>query len=296
MGPLHFADNGARDEIARREVARRFIPGHEALASFVDQPRAFPAERFGQEESWRAGHAHHRRMELHEFEIRNARAGIRRHRDAVAGGDRWIRRLAKHLAGAAGCQQRPSDSNHAAVTIARDVARATACAIGHEELGRTGVLQDPDARVRAHPRPEQPADLAPRRIARVQDAPDAVRRFARQRGRAVTLAIERSAPREQLDDVLRTFANEHVDGSGVAEAVAGGQRVLRMQFRRVVRTKRRGDAALRITGVAFAGIGLRENNDVARRRERQRGAQTGDSAADDEKISAHIHFAILLEP
>jgi hypothetical protein len=32
---------------------------------------------------------------------------------------------------------------------------------------------------------------------------------------------------------------------------------------------------------------------VARLRERQRGAQTGDSAADDEEISAHIHFGML---
>ena len=219
--------------------------------------------------------------------------GIRRHRDAVAGGNRWVRRLAKHLAGTAGCQQRPGDGDYAAVAIAHDVARATACAIGDEELGRARVLQDPDARVLSHSRPEQAANLAPRRIARVQDPPDAVRRLARQRWRAVGLAIERGAPREQLDDVPGTFANEHIDSSGVAEAIARRNRVLRVQRGRIIGTEGRGNAPLCIAGVAFAWIGLRKNDDVARIRERQRGAQTGDSAADDEEVSAHIHFGML---
>ena len=118
-------------------------------------------------------------------------------------------------------------------------------------------------------------------------------RLARQRWRAVDLAIERGAPREQLDDVPGTFANEHIDSSGVAEAIARRNRVLRVQRGRIIGTEGRGNAPLCMAGVAFAWIGLRKNDDVARFRERQRGAQTGDSAADDEEISAHIHFGML---
>ena len=44
-------------------------------------------------------------MELHELEVGHVRARVARERDTVARRDRWIGRLAKHLAGAAGGEQ-----------------------------------------------------------------------------------------------------------------------------------------------------------------------------------------------
>src|SRR6185503_9581847 len=121
----------------------------------------------------------------------------------------------------------------------------------------------------------------------------AVRRLARQRRRAIGLAIELHAPREQLDDVFRALAHEHVHRLGIAQPVAGGDRVARVQRRRVVGTERRRDAALRVAGVALAGVRLREHDDVAGLGERQRGTQARDAAADDEEVSAYIHWVML---
>ena len=45
-------------------------------------------------------------MKLDELEIGDPRAGVIRQRDAVAGGDRRVRRFAEHLSGAAGREQR----------------------------------------------------------------------------------------------------------------------------------------------------------------------------------------------
>ena len=45
-------------------------------------------------------------MELDELQVGDARAGVIRERDAVAGRHRGVRRLAEHLAGAAGGEQR----------------------------------------------------------------------------------------------------------------------------------------------------------------------------------------------
>ena len=55
----------------------------------------------------------------------------------------------------------------------------------------------------------------------------------------------------------------------------------------------RGDAALRVAGVAFTGIGLGEYGDIARFGKRQRRAKPRDATADDEEVGAYIHCVML---
>ena len=66
-----------------------------ALAVPVDEPRALAAQRLGNQEPGRTGQLERGRMKLHELEIRDARAGVVRERDAVAGGHRGIGRFAE---------------------------------------------------------------------------------------------------------------------------------------------------------------------------------------------------------
>ena len=73
-------------------------------------------------------------------------------------------------------------------------------------------------------------------------------------GRPHCVAIERRAPLEQLPHVPRPFLDEHAHGRLVAEAVAGRDRVARVQAGRVVGTDGRRDAALRVAGVALGRI------------------------------------------
>ena len=64
-------------------------------------------------------------------------------------------------------------------------------------------------------------------------------------------------------------------------------------------THGRGDAALGVAGVAFARLGLGEDEDVARARELGGCAERGNAAADDEEIRAKLHAvpdAILPSP
>ena len=71
-----------------------------------------------------------------------------------------------------------------------------------------------------------------------------------------------------------------------------------MQRRRVVVADRRGDAALRVAGVALRGVRFRQDDDAAGRRESDRGAQARDPAADDDEnltgrtrmLSYHPHL------
>jgi hypothetical protein len=51
----------------------------------------------------------------------------------------------------------------------------------------------------------------------------------------------------------------------------------------------RRDPALCVTGVAFSGIGLRENRDVARFSEHQRRAKSRDATTDDKAVGLQKH-------
>ncbi len=90
-------------------------------------------------------------------------------------------------------------------------------------------------------------------------------------------------------DVGRSRRHQDADRIQIAQAVAGGEGVLEVQLRSVVVADRRGDAALRVAGVALGRRGLGEQQHVARRRQFQRGAKGGDAAADDEVVRGRGH-------
>ena len=64
-----------------------------------------------------------------------------------------------------------------------------------------------------------------------------------------------------------------------------------MQLRRVTRPYRRGNAALRVTRVAFPGSALREDENVAMTGDFGSRAKRGDAATDDEKVRAKLQAA-----
>ena len=141
--------------------------------------------------------------------------------------------------------------------------------------------------------PEHLTDRSAGRVPHVQHAPHAVRGLAAQRWLSLLVPVEGRAPLDQLAHVARALADEHVNGLGKTEAVAGGERIARVEIRRVVGADRRGDAALRVSGVALARIGFGQEHDAAGVGQRDRRAQAGDPAADHEEIGDDAHFAIL---
>ena len=259
-----------------------------ALAVGVDQPRAFAAQRLRQQEPRRAGDARARSDGTARTRDRRRARRRERHRDAVAGRDRRVRRLAKDLAGAAGRQQRRAGpdvrgapSGIEVVGRRRRARRRSADRRSPARARRRGCADARDARC-----PQHAADLAAGGVAGVQHAADAVRRLAAERRLAVrardrTPRPSRSArwtsARAVLDQRRGRPRASHRPSPAASVSVS-------VQLPGVVVADRGGDAALRVAGVALGRRRLGQHQDLARLGERDRGAQPGDAAADDEKI------------
>ena len=288
-GTFGLADDAARHAIARRQVARRLVARHERLALGVQQPRAFAAQRLGQQESRLARQHQGRRVELHELEIGNAGAAAVRHRHAVAGRHRRIRRIAIDVARAAGREQHRLRPRHPHAPIVGQELHAGAPAALDEQVDDAGVRVRPDAGHGRDAPVENAADLAAGRIPRVQHTTDAVRAFDGQRELPVGTAIEARAPLHQLADESRPVLDERMHGALVAQAVAGGKRVGGVESRRIAGTDRCGNPALGMAGIAFVWLGLGQDQDLACGTEFRGRAQARDATADDEVVCAQVH-------
>ena len=181
-------------------------------------------------------------MELHELEVGDARAGAPRHRDAVARGDLGVGRLAVHLPGAAGRQQRRRGADRLPRRPPdRGSATPTARPSSISDGGGARVLDGVDARMRGGRAP-----TACRRWSRpVVSRACSTRRTLCAASRASAsspfgCAIEGRAPVHQLVRRRPARCSTRMrTASTIAQPVAGGQRVLRVQLRRCRRRRPR---------------------------------------------------------
>ena len=115
-----------------------------------------------------------------------------------------------------------------------------------------------------------------------------MRRFHGQRRLSVRGAIELRAPRHQFADEPRAVLDKDLDGPLVTQAVARRDRIGGVPFGAVTGSNGRRNSALCVTGVAFCGFCLGENEDIAVPGNLGGRAERGDAAADDEKVRAKL--------
>ena len=101
------------------------------------------------------------------------------------------------------------------------------------------------------------------------------------------VAVEFRAPFDQLLDGGGAFLHQGAHGGAVAQAVAGGQGILLVQFHFVVVAQSDGDPTLGVLGRGFPETVLGDDQDPARLSQCDRGAQTSHSGPDDEKVRIH---------
>ena len=214
-------------------------------------------------------------------------AGVQRHRDAVAGGDRGVGRDGEELPGAAGGEQHVARPHVVHLSVGGDRAHARALAVLEDQVEGEGVLVQHRGG-QADRGDQGTLDLRSRGgPARVHHACDRVPALPRQLQVAAFVAVELGAERDQLLDAARALVHQHADRVDVAQPGACGDRVgeVQVDLLRVAR-QRRGDAPLRPAcgrevetalgddaGAQSVGLGGLH-----------RGGQAGDAGAEHEQV------------
>ena len=129
------------------------------------------------------------------------------------------------------------------------------------------------------------ADLAAGGVALgVQDTRAAVRTLTGERQLGPG-AVEFRSPGNQLLDALGAFLHQHLGRFGVAEAVAGVERVLKVEADFVFVAEGRGNPALGILGVGFRQLAFGEHEHTSGGGELDGGPQTGHTSSHDYEIA-----------
>src|SRR5271169_4692234 len=268
------------DNLSRREL-RAGDARHEPLARLIDKDRAFAADGLAHQRRGSRRPIERGRMKLHEFQIRHFRAGVRRQREALTEAAAWIGAELVGPADAAGGDDDPvrrqdrrtprTDGDDAAHSIVRD-----------EQTTRLDAFENLD-RSRPARRGDQSAhDFTARGVAAgMDDPPPGVRGLQAERQSAAGLAVEIDPEKGECFDRSGSLSREAPDHIGIAETVAGSERVRGVQVRSVVDADRSGEAALRPKCRTLgANVALRDEQ-YRPRRQMQRGHQPGDPGADD---------------
>ena len=131
---------------------------------------------------------------------------------------------------------------------------------------------------------DRPHDLAAGLVAQGVDDPRVrVAPFAAQGDVAVDL-VEVRAPVDQLADPVGRLADDHLDDLGVAQPLAGRQRVGDVVVEPVLGIEHAGDAPLGVVAVALADLVLGDDQHAIRLGDAQRSPEARDAAADDQDI------------
>ena len=257
-----LANDGARRRGRAAPDRRRIVARHEALAVGVHQPRAFAAQRLGQQEPRLPGH-----VSAVGWNWTNSRS--------VTRAPAWYAMAMPSPVATGGLVVRGRPDRRHQSRAAPPCARAGDAARRHQKAcaDAAAVLDDQadDTRVIAarHGGSRATRSQSTRPISRpVASCACSTRRTLcapsmASAGCAVGVAIERGAPLDQLADVPRAVLDEHLHGARRRTGHRRRQSCRGMQLRRVVRADGRSNTALRVAGVAFARLGFGQDEHVA---------------------------------
>src|SRR5262245_45073600 len=155
-----------------------------------------------------------------------------------------------------------------------------------DELDDERMIDRRDRRERADTLPEDASDLTTGGVAGMEHPAHGVGGLPAQGWQAVRTAIELRPPFKELADVGDTFFHQHCNGRFIAQPVTGAHGVGSVKRRTVIVADRRRNAALRITRIAFGGLGFGEDRDAARACKTDCSSQAGNPTANDEEVRA----------
>ena len=255
---LHLVIDGACDHVARSQFAAFVETLHEAAAIGEQQPPAFAAHGFRNQERPRLRMVEAGGVELVELHVGDAAAGPPRHGDAVARGAVGVGGVQVDLAGAARGQHDGLRLHHfhgvffAVVDVGAVYAVGVRLGSGAELLRRDHVHRHPpaldgDVRMRRRLFDQRPGDGRAGRVRHVQHPPMRMPALPGQM-RSIALSVEGEAKPGDVLDALRPPRDDVAHDVFVAQAPTGRNGVRHMSVERVRRMRHRRYPALGAIG------------------------------------------------
>ncbi len=293
-GLVHAAHDALGDDVAGGELGELVLADHEADAVRVDEVRALAADRLGDQRLLALrvrAEPQHRRVELHELQVRDLRAGTQRERHAVAGGDGRVGGGGEDLAEAAGGEDdgpRVDRADAVALALAHDVQGQTrrAALRVRQQVQHQGVLDQFEVVVGADGLDQGARYLRAGRVpARVGDTTAVVAALAGEQDLALVVLVEGRSGGDQAADRARALGDEHPHRLLVAQARARDEGVLQVLLGGVALAERGGDAALCPAGRAVVEHRLGDDQHAQARLTHPQGrGEPGDAGADDDDV------------
>ena len=205
---MHFADDGAGNNIAWCEFLGFVIALHEAFEMNIAEGAAFTAKGFAEEEARGAFHGKGSGMELDKFHVGEDCSGIVGDGHSITSGDFWISGFTIELTESAGGKERSSGAKFVERRIVFiEKANANSAIFLDDEFGGKGVRAEMEMRDGMSAGEKGAADFASRGIAMsVENARAAVSGFTSKRELGAR-AIKFGAPLDELSDVAGAFFN-----------------------------------------------------------------------------------------
>ena len=301
-GALQFVVDGASHDVAGGQVLHRVLMLHEGVARLVAEQGALAPECLADQVRLGLGVVQAGGVELEELHVGERGACPVRHRHPVSRRDVGIAGVQVDLARPSGGEESGarSEALHVSILDIEHVGAESAIrarqprAAGRQQIDGAVVFQQGDVRMRAGPGQKRALDLPSRGIPVVEDPANRVtalapeRELRRARRRVATLPIELDAQLSQGLDRGGAAFHDEADHLLAAEAGAGRQGVLGMGLERILVGDHRRDAPLREVGRRLDGLLLGHHRHSAVLCDAQRVEETGDTAAQHEKIGIAV--------
>ncbi|OPZ88583.1 MAG: hypothetical protein BWY73_01643 [candidate division TA06 bacterium ADurb.Bin417] len=230
----HLVKDGPGDHVARRQVGRRMVMGHESFLAVVDQVGALPSHRFRDQETGRAGDVKNGGVKLNEFKVRQDRPGPVGGRHPVAGGNRRIGGLLVKLADAAGRQDGGGGPNNQQGAFLPFIKKSSDHVVaGGKQVDQKVAFPNLDLPGLEHPGGKGTDQFRPAAVSGGVNYPRGRVAALPGEGQLPSLAVKGSAEFQEFGDAFRPLLHQEPGRRLRNQAGAGSNRILEVVFKGV---------------------------------------------------------------
>mmetsp|Transcript_26766 Transcript_26766/g.69375 ORF Transcript_26766/g.69375 Transcript_26766/m.69375 type:complete len:520 (+) Transcript_26766:504-2063(+) len=301
---FHLVVNGARHNVAWRQLQAVIVLGHEPFALQVQQVATLSADGFGNQEAHRrsARVVQPCRVKLDKLHVGNGSVCPVCHGNAISGGHRGVGRVGIHLTAAAAGQKRHrcTETQQFHLLLIQDIHPGTDLAVAGltgDEIDCQVMLVEVDGRMRAGLRKKRSFDLESSHVGSVHDPPVGMPPLTGKVQSAIFVLGKLGANLHELQDVLSSLGADNFNSTDVVQIGSSCDGVLDVFVHGIMRVQDSTDATLRVARAAFVRLVLGDDGDASMVRDIDGVREPRNAASDDDEVIVHWrNIAIPCQP